>query len=292
MTKPFQRITGGLLLATGLALVAAGVWQLILPNQYQARARISYEPIYEEATTYRLAHPGSFDGDFDRAPKELVIFQPLVLSNATVRLRLNEKPSDDQGIIAEISMDNAIELLRRQIHLQNIRNTALYDVFVVHESPEQAANIANAIVEAFQARRTEQERQAAIRGFAILKVEEKELEQERDRALEQVEQLKRELGISKSEPDEQSDPNLASYFQAKRKADEISRFLKLLSQKIIAETEFLNSRKAARKVEIIDRAEPPSRPIRPNRRLGAAMLIGGLGLSVFGIWLLAKKSSL
>src|ERR1051325_7402044 len=77
----------------------------------------------------------------------------------------------------------------------------------------------------------------------------------------------------------------APYFEAKRKLEELKKFNQLINAKILSETISLALPKSSL-VEIVDRATPGSRPVRPNKPLNIALgviigLIVGIGLAFF-----------
>jgi len=75
------------------------------------------------------------------------------------------------------------------------------------------------------------------------------------------------------------------YFEAKRNLDELQRFRQILDVKIAAEKIDVDLPKTMM-VEIVDRAQPSARPVRPNKPLNIALgiiigLVVGVGLAFF-----------
>ncbi len=75
------------------------------------------------------------------------------------------------------------------------------------------------------------------------------------------------------------------YFEAKRRLEELQRFGQILTMKIASENIDMTLPKTAM-VEIVDRAQPGLRPVRPNKPLNIALgiiigLVVGVGLAFF-----------
>jgi hypothetical protein len=82
--------------------------------------------------------------------------------------------------------------------------------------------------------------------------------------------------------------NYPSYFQAKHDFQNLEEIHKMVASRVATEKTNLENPKNI-VVEIIGAAKPPEIPTGPNRRLGAAILVAGLFLTVG--WVLLLKSS-
>jgi len=87
-------------------------------------------------------------------------------------------------------------LLKRHIDLRPVRNTSLIEIRVYSDKPEEAAKIANTIAEVYRDYRVEQRKQLTLGGIKALKEEYDEHELKVRQVQEEVDQLRRELGIN------------------------------------------------------------------------------------------------
>lgn len=98
-----------------------------------------------------------------------IIRSGAVLSPVVRELRLSEKWKMDAG--------RCINHLEKQTTVREIRNTELMQISVWDPSPQQAADLANAIAESYQSRCVEEDREMSGRAFDQLEAEVKQQRQ-------------------------------------------------------------------------------------------------------------------
>jgi secreted protein with Ig-like and vWFA domain len=126
------------------------LWQR-LTGQVESQARIEIQPDITSSGNAMVLGPiayASYDPYF--LETELKSIQSdAVLGKAVDALKL------DQGEGAELSRNDAIARLRSQLDVQSDRNTKDVEIGAKSDKPDEAANIANAVVEAYRQYRLE-----------------------------------------------------------------------------------------------------------------------------------------
>ena len=278
-TKTF----GFSILLLGFLLSGTGLWLLLSPAQYQATVRIKCEPDSGGGDTYLRGNDRvfySYDPYFIQTELE-IIRSPLVLSNVVESLNLNIKWAENSAM--------AIKFLQRQLNLQVISNTTDINISFSSDDPNEAATIANAISVAYMDYEIKKYEQITRGGIRVLTEQYQKAEQEINAKRENLKQLGKQLDLPNPEPvDKLSKSNYAAYFLAKQELQKLEDFHKVLATRI--EEEKLNFQiPKTSLVQIVNAAKPPEFPVRPNRWLGAALLVVGLFPTVGGFLLL--KSS-
>jgi capsular polysaccharide biosynthesis protein len=157
--------------------------------------------------------------------------------------------------------------------------------------------IANGVAEAYRAYRLERSRELALGRARALEEQLSEQEQKVEAARQNASRLRKDLNVPSPEPaDEELQANYPAYAAAKRERNEANRHLDALSARIESEKVDLAVPKTSL-VEIVDRAVPGFRPVRPNKPLNIAIgvvigIILGLaaGAGSAGISFLARRN--
>jgi Mg-chelatase subunit ChlD len=89
-----------------------------------------------------------------------------------------------------------VALLKNKLDLRPVPNTSLLEIGVKSDKPEEAARVANAVAEAYRARRLEQRAQLSNGGITALEERFAEQEQKVREAQKKVDDLREELSIS------------------------------------------------------------------------------------------------
>jgi uncharacterized protein involved in exopolysaccharide biosynthesis len=252
-----------------------------MPESYQAVARIRVE---REALPNTPGAAESYDPYFIQTEFE-VIQSEVILSRVVQKLQLEERWGKAYNGGVKLPGSQTVVLLRRQLELRPVRNTSLIEIRAFSEQPDEAARIANAIAEAFQNYRSEQHARL-VRDAAQHLQNELAVEDTRITAAQQeLERLRAELNLSASALQESRDPALADtrerpFWQKKRELDDLVRYRnELASQRLAAATQ--TRLPQSQPVEIVDRAEPALRPVRPNVPLN--LMIGTAAGVVLGV---------
>lgn len=245
------KLLGLALLLGGLALVGAGLWLLLSPAQYAATAKIRVREKLAAMDNFYREHPnkrapsfgGLYDPNFYQCTFETLQSQ-IVISNACSKLFPNRTPLNRIG---------GVKNIRQNLRLGSIRNTEMFTITFCSTDPAEAAQVANAVAEAYRDYRINSRRELDKKGLEVYQ----QLYQDEEKQLS-LQPTNRE---------------------------QLIELHKLLGSKIEAEKLDMQT-SPFRMVQIEDRAVPPQTPVGPNRTLGAVLFAAGLLSLLAGILLL------
>jgi uncharacterized protein involved in exopolysaccharide biosynthesis len=265
-----------------LVMTAATLVTFLLPESYRSVARILLERTPPEAV--EAGQPMPHDPYFIQTQFE-VIRSELVLARVVERLKLNEAWGRRYGNGGRLKTAETLQLLRSRISLRPVRVNDLIEIEVYHDTAAEAADIANAVAEEFQAYCAEQR-------VATLEAHRKESDQQLAQADASLEVAQRELGRLQKElklPDSlaqnerepaEADVSQAPFWRQKRRVEDLRRYRDELSQSLLRASVLPNP-PGAWSVQIVDRAVVAMRPSRPNKPLN--LVIGGVVGAVAGL---------
>jgi uncharacterized protein involved in exopolysaccharide biosynthesis len=285
-----------------LVVITSTLVTFIMPESYSSTARVI---LHQDATELaRKARPSDpspvYDPYFIQTEFELIQSE-MILGKVISDLDLNKVWGKKYANGGPLKTSETVALLKsrmdlRQVDLRPVRNTSLIEIRVFSDQPAEAAKLANAVAVAFQDYRQKQQHRLAL---GAAQAAEDEIKQQTGRvaALQgKVAQLRKELNVPSPEPP--PDDLLAKYhpyWEAKREADVANRFLDELSMKNEA-ARLGSAMPKTMLVELVDRAVPGLRPVRPNKPLNLALgVIGGMflaaaaGAGMAGIAALIRK---
>ena len=294
-------------------IVAAVVWffvtvtttvvTLILPDSFLAASRIKVErdPWLEsqEYTSRGILPPGLAYGPYFIQTESALIQSEVILGPVIDHLKLNERWGKRYNEGTKLTMSKAIALLRSQLDLRPVRNTSLIEIGVWSQRPEEAAEIANAIAEAFREHRIKQHELLVCRKREILESDIKNQESKIAAVQASLDRLRKELGITDERARQEAglvtpNPNEGPYWSKRRELEDILQYrskLTKLSQELLSE-EQASRLTPIGLVEIIHRTTPPMRPLRPNKPLNIALgILGGAILGLFAAlatWIISR----
>lgn len=241
-----MKILGLALLLGGLTLVAVGLWLLLSPAQYAATARIKMvEMDGQEADEYFQAHP-------EKRPTmvyDYYSYEPTIKKLSSQSFLTN--------VIERSKLDINWQKILRQMRIKPVRNTELISITFFSNDSKEAADLANAIAEAYRDYRIKSRREIDKKGLELL--QQLYLDEEKQISIQPTNH------------------------------EQLVENLKLLTAKIDAEKLNMQIPKIS-EVQIVDRAEPPQFPVGPNRTLGAVLFAAGLLSLLAGIFLLKPAS--
>src|SRR6266571_2769462 len=179
-----------------LVVVTATLVTYILPESYSSTARIKIErdqsdisPITDRPVL------GGYDPFFLLTEFE-VIKSEIVLGKVIQDLDLNREWGKKYAGNEPLKTSETMALLKSKMDLRQVRNTSLIDVQVFSEKPEEAARIANALAEAYQAHRLEERMRLTRGGIEALEKRWEEQERKVREAETNVDRLRQQLQIS------------------------------------------------------------------------------------------------
>ncbi len=265
-----------------LIFVASVVITFLLPETYASTARIQVE---SDAPTAN-GQSQSYDPHFLQTTFE-ILQSEVVLSNVVSTLNLNSVFGKKYFGGETLRTTETIEFLRREMHLAIVRNTKCMTITFYSEDKNEAATLANAVVQAYRDYRQDQWQQLASKGIEALQTQFEKDEARIQVARSNVDSLRKGLQIADNSPNsfmptpmakvEESKTNDnagalggAPYWDAKREFEQMVDFHRMLAAKIEAEQLALQVPRVAM-VTITDPAEPALRPVRPNKPLNIAL---------------------
>jgi len=182
------------------AIIATAV-TFILPESYASTARIIVEPDVSDISMgdERSVSQVTYDPYFLQTTYELIQSQA-VLSNVVSKLSLNVEWGKKYYNGETLKTSEAIEFLKRRMHLDTIRNTKYITITVYNENKDDAAKLANAVADAYQNYRLQQRQDLTSKGISKLE-EGFQKDQERIQALStNVEHLREVYGVHDLDP--------------------------------------------------------------------------------------------
>ncbi|HUS35186.1 MAG TPA: polysaccharide biosynthesis tyrosine autokinase [Verrucomicrobiae bacterium] len=179
-----------------LVVITTTAVTFILPESYMSTARIE---VQKDATDISPLLPNqqssSYDPYFMQTEFEKIRSQ-WVLLPVIDSLKLDEVWSKRFHTETKLKKMEAFQLLKRQVDVQQARNTSLIEVRAYSEDKQEAADIANEVVKVYQQKRKEQKMGASARGIDALQkqhVSQSDLVTEREK---KVDELRKALKIS------------------------------------------------------------------------------------------------
>jgi uncharacterized protein involved in exopolysaccharide biosynthesis len=291
-------------------LVAVVVWffitatttvvTLILPDSFKAVTRIKVDrdawPESQENQSRGVLSPGLVYDPYFIQTEFALIQSEIILGQVIDHLKLNERWGKRYNGGTKLTMSQTIALLQSQLELRPVRSTSLIEIGVWSPRPEEAAEIANAIVEAFRGHRMKQHELLVCRKREILESNIKNQESKIAAVQTSLDRLRKELGITDERARQEAglvtpNPNEGPYWSKRRELEDILRYRSKLSQELLSE-EQASRLTPIGLIEIVDRATPPMRPLRPNKPLNIALgILGGAILGLFAAlatWIISR----
>jgi len=212
------------------AIIATAV-TFILPESYASTARILIEPNVSDISIgeERSVSQAAYDPFFLQTTYELIQSQA-VLSNVVNTLNLNVEWGKKYFNGETLKTTEAIEFLKRRMHLDTVRNTKYITVTVFSEDKNDAARLANAVALAYQDYRLQQRSELASAGIDVLEKQFRAEEEEIQSLQTNVDNLRKALNISDFDPNSYSPTPTLTQADLQRLAEEKVEEEKLYKQ--------------------------------------------------------------
>lgn len=187
-----------------ITFTIATVVTFILPESYSSTARIKIEPDTIADIQGVSAGPGDatyapYDPYFIQTAFEIIQDQ-VVLNKVIAKLDLNTEWGKRYNGGLPMQTQMTMTMLKRRLALDPVRNTKLIEITVYDEDKTMAANIANAIVEAYRDYRLSLRTEQTQRGIKALQDQYEEDEAKIDAAQQKVDQLRSDLHVNDYDP--------------------------------------------------------------------------------------------
>lgn len=185
-----------------LVVVTATLVTYFMPETYSSTARIEVEKDIPDVDTFQMRqYIQPYDPFFITTQFE-IIQSKTILYRVIEKLDLNRRWARRLGLDS-LRTDETFLLLKRQLKLSQTRNTSLIEITVYIEGEEnknEAAEIANAIAEAYKDYRIETRLETTQRGLKALQDELSRVEKEVLEKEKIVEKLRQELDVAEIDP--------------------------------------------------------------------------------------------
>ena len=173
------------------AIIATAV-TFILPESYASTARIKVEnDVTDIPGMTGIQTSGTYDPYFIQTTFEIMQSQ-LVLSNVIATLNLNTKWGNKYFNNETLKTTETMEILKQRMQLAPVKNTKLISITVYSDDKQEAADLANAIAEAYKNYRFESRRQLTENGLKTLEEQFQEQDLEIKTNQDYVEQLRQQ----------------------------------------------------------------------------------------------------
>ncbi|MGC8887209.1 MAG: polysaccharide biosynthesis tyrosine autokinase [Verrucomicrobiia bacterium] len=186
-----------------LVVVTATLVTYFMPETYSSTARIEVEKDIPDVDTFQMRQYAiqPYDPFFITTQFE-IIQSKTILYKVIEKLDLNTRWARRLGVDS-LRTDETFLLLKRQLKLNQTRNTSLIEITVYIEGEEnknEAAEIANAIAEEYKNYRIETRLETTQRGLKALQDELKRVDEEVKEKEKLVEKLRQELDVAEIDP--------------------------------------------------------------------------------------------
>ena len=158
-----------ILLAFLLVLITAAVVTYFQPREYQASCFVEVKSMAQNPRIFDSSNPSLPIHDPQLAPTVYQVIQRTgILYPVIDDLKLQDKWSKEG---ARLTREQAYQLLRRKLDVDEVRNTDLLQISVYSTDPQESADIANKIVAVYQDKRVEEEKDILNRAVATMNEE-------------------------------------------------------------------------------------------------------------------------
>lgn len=185
------------ILAVMLLVVVTGTaFTLTLPRQYMADARIMVREDSMDIDVFERQYVGGYNPFFMRTQYEIIRSRQIlyqVINNLNLQQVWGEKLHDDG---TPLGREDAFDILFGSLKVEQFRDTSLISIQVYREDPEEAARIANEVAAVYRDQRLTAKRQEVKRAIEVLEAEMQKQQERVDRAEQELEKVRKDLGVS------------------------------------------------------------------------------------------------
>ncbi len=192
-----------ILLAFLLVLITAAVVTYFQPREYQASCFVEVKSMAQNPRIFDSSNPSIPIHDPQLAPTVYQVIQRTgILYPVIDDLKLQDKWSKEG---TRLTREQAYQLLRRKLDVDEVRNTDLLQISVYSTDPQEAADIANKIVAVYQDKRVEEEKDILNRAVATMNEEVAKQQKAVDEAATEVGRIRDEEHIIDLNPEGKED---------------------------------------------------------------------------------------
>lgn len=185
------------ILAVMLLVVVTGTGvTLMLPKQYAADARILVREDNMDVDVFERQMPTGYNPFFLRTQYEIIQSRQIlyqVINNLNLQQVWGEKIHEDGS---PVDREETYLMLRNSVKVQQYRDTSIIAIVLFRENPEEAARIANEIAAVYRDHRLSMKRREVKRAIEVLENEMHKQEEKVARAEDDLERIRKDLGVS------------------------------------------------------------------------------------------------
>ncbi|HEU5070052.1 MAG TPA: polysaccharide biosynthesis tyrosine autokinase [Verrucomicrobiae bacterium] len=179
-----------------LVLITATLVTFVLPEYYLSTASIKIDRDVTDITSFTgTRNPGVYDPYFIQTEFE-AIKSEAILTNVIARFDLNNKWGRKYNNGKPLKQTDTLMILRKNMNLSPVRNTMFIDIGVYSDNAQEAADLANAIAEAYRDYRLLQIRNASEGGIKALEARFQEQQDKITKASQELAELRQKYEIS------------------------------------------------------------------------------------------------
>ena len=183
------------------AIIATAV-TFILPESYASTCKVKIENDVNDSTGGVAPTPSqtTYDPYFIQTTFE-IMSSSLVLSNVVNSLNLNAEWGKKYFNGETLKTTESMDILRGRMALAPVRSSKLISITVYSDDPKEAALLANTVAESYKTYRIETRREATVKGLDVFEGQYLDESNQIQNAQQQIENLRRDLGISIDQAD-------------------------------------------------------------------------------------------
>jgi capsular exopolysaccharide synthesis family protein len=152
-----------------LVVITATLVTYVLPKYYEGRASIKVDRPAADIAEFTGSHmAGIYDPYFIQTEFEAIKSETVLTNVIYGPLDLTKRWGEKYGTGERLPLAKTLEILRAQLDLRPVRNTMFIEIGVISDKPEEAAELANVIAEAYRAHRLSELRAASEGGIKVL----------------------------------------------------------------------------------------------------------------------------
>ena len=182
-----------------LVIITVTAWTMTLPRMYETEAKISLKEDQADVDVFERSAAGfSYNPFFLRTQFEIIQSRQIlykVIDNADLAKMWGKKFNEDKS---PLSRSTAYSILAGAVRVQPYRDTSLISIIVRMEDGGEAALVANEIAKVYREHRLNEKRMQMMRGVEALEGELEKQQEKVNKAEEELERIRKELGVSTS----------------------------------------------------------------------------------------------
>ncbi len=245
--------------------------------------RRTFEPVPSQKAIFAFGNVSPFwvQEQFETILSKLILYQ--VITN----LNLNHQWAQKMKRPVDLRTEETYRLLKQRLEVRQTRNSELIEINVFDEDPQEAPQIANQIARVFQAASDNQRTESMLRKIKPWEEQWKQNALAITNKVKEVKALKHvtvtaasaglKLQASNASP---SATEQSAYEKAQQNLDAMQAAQEKLALQIIGEQ--VESAMGRSGIEVIDKAEPSSRPFYSKTPPLVALFAGGIVCVLLG----------